>query len=76
MTNAPSDDEVLRYSAKLGRHPAQLFSRLAVREVTCPYCHAGPGVRCFGTSGPRESNHTDRCFERVRLSMRTQSGTH
>lgn len=67
--NIPSDDEVLRYSARLGRHPAGLFSRLAVREVACPYCHAAPGMPCVGTSGVREANHTDRCFERVRASM-------
>ena len=69
MTKIPNDVDVLRYARSFGRHPTQLLSRETVREVWCPACHADPGSPCSGVSGIRTSNHSERCFERVRIQM-------
>jgi len=69
MTKIPSDTDVLSYAWKaFGCHPVQLLPRETVREVRCPSCHAEPGFPCFG----RTSNHSERCFERIRLLMLSQ----
>lgn len=45
-------------------------SRTKVRKVGCPYCRSGPGEKCVGTRGPRESNH----MERVDFYISLQDG--
>jgi hypothetical protein len=69
MSKIPTDTDVLSFAWKtFGRHPAQVLPREAVREVRCPACHAETGFPCFG----RTSNHSERCFERIRLLMLTR----
>ena len=42
--------------SSLNRQP----SRLDVRLVECPECHAGPGEQCRGRRGLRLANHQAR----------------